>query len=609
MPAFYTASSVASESSPAPVPEFEQIRSSEESPFPEFVSRTVRSKAGLQSLPSGRILLHYPNIGKGELRSGYFRLSSDGGSTYSPEEAIEPHRGPAGTYLSPSPVLLERGVATLSFRDSNIYVRYRADRDRNWAVTAQVNDELSSVVGSVSLKQGPGGEIYCTWIDDRKGFPLVFFSSSVDGGKSWAPNKPVEFDFREGDQGNPHLAIGAGGRVLVFWEDWRDRKTLLDIRYAYSDDRGMHWIPGGKVNDDGLHVWQIDLNVASAGENIYVAFSDFRDPGEEGDNDWNIYFASSDDNGKTFGANRRLNDVTEGIDKHPRLAVTFSGKLFCAWRTGRNTLFGEPAVAYSYDNGQSWSPSKVLVSRDSAEVVGINIVQHSDRELWVTWREDGFGTRESAGRSVSLAAQAEGAPLIKKAGERPAPLELRTGDVLFSDDFESGKTGWREASGLWLNVRGSYMGTAPGKDPYFVSYAPFQEPESYVLEGRFLLDPVAHYISSIYLRTGDSGKRHFVISSQFRAGSWISIKDDDRETGLHRIGGRLLDEERFPFGRNKWYRFRVVVTPEQIDYYVEGRRILGVLTGGALAPGSVGLGGYTSSPTYFDDIRVYSIKP
>ena len=44
----------------------------------------------------------------------------------------------------------------------------------------------------------------------------------------------------------------------------------------------------------------MDPSVAADASNIYVAFGDFREKGAEDDNDWNIYFARSEDNGSTW---------------------------------------------------------------------------------------------------------------------------------------------------------------------------------------------------------------------------------------------------------------------------------------------------------------------
>ncbi|REJ76021.1 MAG: hypothetical protein DWQ47_10380 [Acidobacteria bacterium] len=564
----------------------------------------------IQSRDGGRVLYSYSKRSDQGTTDRFFRLSLNAGKTFSAEERIQDI---SETWIDPPPTgltLLERGLGAVRIHDSNIYFRMRTDRDRRWTAESRVNDELSTVRGAPVFRQAPDGSIICVWTDMRHGFPLVFVSRSSDGGSSWTPNKPIEYDFREGDQWGPQLAIGAGGRLLAFWEDWRDRKTLVDIRYAISDDGGEHWRAGGKVNDDAKHVWQLDFSVADHGSNIYVAFSDFRDPGEQGDNDWNIYFSRSENNGNTFSPNSRLNDVVPGIDKQPRLTVDNEGNLFCAWQSGRRSIFGDVAVAYSPDSGRIWSRSELISDVDDyGEISGLGISNVGPGTVAVTWLEQGHAGDRRRMKSVA-ASGTEPLPASEEPDRKARnPLNADSGELLYSEDFSKPRSGWTDSAGVWLNVENSLMGSVVGKPNYFASFAPLEEPESYVLEGRFMLDPVAHFVAGIFLRAGPESSRQLVIGNQFRVGAWISLKNDDFPLKGYRLSGKVLDQTRFPFQKGKWYPFRVVVTPRQIDYYVDGRLMLSAETDGLPPPDRIGFGGYTAAPTYFDDLKVFSLKP
>lgn len=613
LPLAYSASSVAREPSDSPPPSFSRFSLKSADLGLSEPPGTERKGERILRAATGELLVVYRKVVDGEDRGVFLRTSSDGGARFSSEEALDVPEEPGVSGSEFSPVLLRDGLGLQLRGDGNIYFQRRRETGGGWTEAFRVNDELRSVAGSVSLLQGPDGNLYCVWLDGRRGNPLVYFSASADGGRTWSANRPVEYDFREGDQRNPTLVFGAGGRLLVFWEDWRDRRTLVDIRYAYSDDGGRHWLSGGRVNDDEAHVWQIDFGVAAIGSQIFVAFSDFRDPGPEGDNDWNIYFARSDDNGKTFGKNIRLNDVVGGVDKSPKLAVNDRGEVFCAWRTGRDSIFGDVAVSYSPDGGDHWSPSAVLGrAGDFEDVTVTSLVALSDKDLLVRWRAEGNESTADKSAVVTLS----GSQVLKTSNPassvRPQPLEVSEGTAVFSDTFSNSGpgVGWSEQQGVWLNVDGSYMGVGSGASIYFRSFAPVQEPESYVLTGRFRLDPEAHFLANIFFRATPSltNPRHFVISNRFRSGSWISLKDDDRPPGVHYIGGQVLDQTRHPFLNDRWYRFRLVVTPEQADYFVDGRHLLSAKGIGRLSPNLIGLGGYTTAPTYFDDISVRTIR-
>jgi hypothetical protein len=72
--------------------------------------------------------------------------------------------------------------------------------------------------------------------------------------------------------------------------------------------------------------------------------------------------------------------------------------------------------------------------------------------------------------------------------------------------------------------------------------------------------------------------------------------------------GRPLAERRFPFQNNRWYEFTLVVRPDRIDYFVNGRLMLRSESPVQLPPGAIGLGGAGQAPTYFDDVVISEAK-
>src|SRR5262249_3379346 len=151
------------------------------------------------------------------------------------------------------------GLAAVGPVGANLFYSRSETDGATWSAPVQINDEQDSVAGFSPLGplvQPSERDVYCLWADRRRGFPLIFFSASHDGGRTWSPNQAVEYDFREGEQTQPRLAAGADGRLLAFWTDARDPRTLKDIRAAYSDDGGQHWSPSQRLNDDAEPVWQ-----------------------------------------------------------------------------------------------------------------------------------------------------------------------------------------------------------------------------------------------------------------------------------------------------------------------------------------------------------------
>jgi hypothetical protein len=152
------------------------------------------------------------------------------------------------------------------------------------------------------------------------------------------------------------------------------------------------------------------------------------------------------------------------------------------------------------------------------------------------------------------------------------------------------------------------MGVAPGVQEVYSIFARFNEPESYVLQGRFKLDPVEHMMAYLYFRADPADRQYYVIGNGFRTGVSLSLKEDQSPpvgVGPFRLDGRPLAQRRFPFQNNRWYELTLVVTPARVDYYVDGRWVLSYQGRLELPPGRIGIGGFSSAPTYFDNLVVY----
>jgi len=554
-----------------------------------------------------KILTDEKSVGK------FIRLSKDAGSSFGEEFEVANLSKSEPKFARHKFVFSENEISFLASENGNLFFSQSAEDLKQWSEPVRVNDEQGSLTGSAQLLLSNANEAFCVWVDKRRGYDLIFFSKSQDGGKTWSPNQPVEYEFREGNQQSPQLIAGADDRLLLVWQDWRDRKTLSDIRASYSDDKGKTWSASRKINDDELAVWQVAPTVVSKGSNIYVAFEDFREEGEEDDNDWNIYFARSNDNGSTWEKNKRLNDVVEGRDSNPSLSIDKNGNVYCIWLTARETLFGQVAFSYSQDKGKTWSPSVILTPNDQLtgeDSVSSQIIDDGKlltRRVIIDGDEqkpkDVYSFVEKSRESIAAVQNPKKQTNIE-------PMKFKLGETLFTDDFSgSAAEKWEAEEGLWKLIDGTYMGSKPGSfRERFVSYAKFPEPERYVMSGQFKLDSMAHMTASLYFRVNENRLRYYYVKNQFRRGAWLSVKDNDLPESGSTLGGKPVAQKRFSFRQDRWYKFKLVVTPERVDYYVDGQLTLSYDQKLTLSKGSIGIGGQSKAPTYFDDIAISELK-
>ncbi len=254
-----------------------------------------------------------------------------------------------------------------------------------------------SVQRNVSLASR-GRQVYAAWEERRDGTDRIFVAASRNGGRTFA--RPVSL----GAGWWPSVSAGADGRVWVAWEregrvlvaSSRDRgrrfaapqqpagtaaqhkpavvaTTGRDAYLAWIDEResspsdrlpqaGLYGArlspgsaPGPAVRLDATgptamfaeeldHAWAPSL--AARGARVSVAWVDFRGY------DWSVFARDSDDAGRTFGPERRLNDRptdVESLDDAPAVAITTKGRGLAAFTDWVNPVDSISSPSGLYD--------------------------------------------------------------------------------------------------------------------------------------------------------------------------------------------------------------------------------------------------------------------
>jgi hypothetical protein len=357
--------------------------------------------------------------------------------------------------------------------------------------------------------------------------------------------------------------------------------------------------------------------VATNGEHIYAIFEDFRGLQEETESGPHLYFTRSTNNGETWSKNIRVNDVKDGVVNDAHLTGDERGLLYCLWQSGQANIFGQIYSSHSADDGQSWSRAvRVDEGDDLLLRRSLGQLMFSGDKLFSYWDERRPGWQKP--RFAWLEPLTEPPPTETPAPaiESRSPPAFNEGERLFADDFSSGNDArWQVATGVWTVVDGALMGVEPGLAPGVWKtssmFARVKEPERYILRGRFKLDPLHHQMAYLYVRANPAAQRYYVIGNGFQTGVGLSLKEDDAPPlmfGPFVLIGRPLAQRRFPFQKNRWYAFTLAVTPERVDYYIDGRWMLSYEGKFQLPPGRMGIGGFSSAPTYFDDIAVYKTR-
>jgi len=554
--------------------------------------------SGLLRTKSGELLayLHTP---EGLLQS---TSSDDGRSWLSPKLAYL-HDG------NFSPIFIgERLIGKITSESAlNGGQMYFSAREKEgWAESSPIRNTHWGNFGWPSFAADSLGRFYCAWIDWREGNPDVYFSSSLDGGKTWTSNVRIDDDQSGQEQDACRLLSTPEGMLHAFWQDNRNPKTLFDIYCSTSTDGGKTWSPSVKINDDTTHVWQnLPSPVLDPNGNLYVAWHDYRDREIGGDLTSNIYFARSADGGKIWNSNMRISQAQFGYNSWQNLALSPDGKLLCVWCSSEDNLHGDITFSYSKNGGRNWSsPARVNDDAERARHEAPAILPDQNGNIFIAWRDWREG--QAAIYMAALVEQPDRSrPERKPRGitltrEQKPTLTVETGDTLFQDDFATGSSPlWEVQSGTWFWQDQAYIAYGTNEAQSFVGSTSW---DNYIFKGRFRLDLLAHHNAILYLRVdkgADGRLSYYRLSNFFRSGVMLEYFDGDAYIPLA--------DAPFFFQKNTWYQFRALVKDNVLNHFIGDSLVIAadVLTHNL--KGKVGLGA-NHNPTYFKDIAVTAIE-
>jgi hypothetical protein len=567
--------------------------------FPYFVEGNriggiVRSKTGA--------LIAYLPTNNGLLQS----TSSDNGRTWTPPSLIFSDAWPA------FPIFLGRrlhGVFTLEYVANGGQFYFHATNNEDWDDPSPIRDTNWGGFQPPGFAIDSLGNLYCAWTDSREGNWDVYFSSSFDGGKTWAANVLIDGDQSGQEQVFRGLLSSPDGRLYALWDDNRNPQTIFDIYCSSSHDRGKTWSPGVKINDDTTHTFQIEVSsVINAQGNLYVAWTDYRDKGARGDILANIYFARSTDGGRFWSPNVRISHAHDGHNWLPLLVLAADGRLLCTWRSYDDNSFGDVFFSYSRDGGQTWSePARVNDDLERA--------YHDHRSIgWLGENPNGnevigwLDGRE--GQAVVYLAQLLAQPDSTRpertprqnaaATEARIALTVESGETLFQDHFvTSPSPQWEVDSGTWICTEHTYIGYGAREARSFAGSRAWSD---CIFSGRFKLDPLDHKAALLYLRVahGNDGRLSFYrLDNFFRNGVTLEYFDGKSLLPLANMP--------YPFQKDRWYTFRTLVKGNVLNHFIDDSLFIATDKLTHLSRGKVGIGANVA-PAYYKDILVTAIK-
>jgi len=328
---------------------------------------------------------------------------------------VKATQSPAYTSYSPSLAVGSDGTVYLAFAGSggsttqaDIFFTKSVDGGRTWIAPVKVNNDAGGAQQSdPSLALDHNDFIYIVWTDPRGGNNDVYFSKSTDGGLSFSSNVRVN-DVTTSFQMDADVVVDPTDPNLihVVWMDERNQFTTWeDIYYANSTDGGLSFNPNRRVNNDATGAEQGSPAVAVASDrSVYVVWSDPRNGARGSD----IYFSKSMDLGNSWTPNSIVNDDTgNAAQSVPTIAVDSAGAIYVAWQDNRMTNTAPDIFATRSTNGGSSFAASVKVNDDNLAVFqGQPSLAANAGKVQVAWTDT--RTQGSTSWDIYTASSADG---------------------------------------------------------------------------------------------------------------------------------------------------------------------------------------------------------
>jgi hypothetical protein len=235
----------------------------------------------------------------------------------------------------------------------------------------------------------PKGRIYAGWLDKTNALKAkaegkefegsgVAFGWSDDKGQTFVGKKILMDHACECCRMSS--ALDKDGQPVFLWRQVFDGNIRDHYAAKLSADGAT--LTGGRVSDDN---WQINScphhgpGIAIDANGWHVVWF------TKGKNRQGLFYARSNDGGKTFSAPEKFGDDAKAPG-HP-IAIAAKGRLYRVWKEFDGTTTTIP-MQMSRDGGKSWSATRVIAQTDDASDHPELVANKSAAYLsWVTHKE------------------------------------------------------------------------------------------------------------------------------------------------------------------------------------------------------------------------------
>ncbi len=305
----------------------------------------------------------------------YFSKTANAGAIWSTNISVSNYTLSNGNQFNPSIALnpINNSRLYLAWQDErnddgDIYFSYTQDRGDTWYPETRVNPIEDNPKQQMfpAVACDAKGTVFVVWTDYTLGNGEILLSSTSDLGATWATPVWVNNPLPENkEQQRPAIGIDSNNIIYVSWED--DRNGDKQIYFSRSLDGGRTFIDETLVSPTKLFTSTRNPRIyIDKYDNIFLVWL------EDDNSLYNVYFTKSLDHGKTFSIPIRVNDFDNSCsaDAEPSVLSDDSGNVYVGWADIRK--FNHIYLAQSVDNGNTFTVNEKIDDAQNISATGIS---------------------------------------------------------------------------------------------------------------------------------------------------------------------------------------------------------------------------------------------
>lgn len=307
----------------------------------------------------------------------FYKRSNDNGQSWDEEIRLIDNNSFQAP-MSPSIAVYENNIHVVwqdNFSGNDIFYKRSNDNGENWdEEIGLINENLYSFIHTISPAIAVDGDnVHVVWINEY--LPNIYYKKSIDNGETWSNEIVLKECIADS------LAITASGNnVHVVWEENNgvENDNQWNIFYKQSQDNGETWIDDMQLSINSSNHETPDI--AAEGNNIHVVWVQNSAEGRY------IMYTTSSNNGVTWGNNTQLTTDDRTDSYSPSIAIN-GNNIHIVWQ---NLHFSpnQRVIYYkrSIDKGNSWGEDIDLAPNVTTEATFPKIAVE-DNNIHIVWVE------------------------------------------------------------------------------------------------------------------------------------------------------------------------------------------------------------------------------